>query len=345
MIQSLRMNNFRNFSLREVSFDTGINIIIAKNGSWKTNILEALSLPSAPLVESQIDYLISKWENNVFVEITWASNRICYSYDKQKNKKQYIIGTKWTTKSKIKEYYPHIISFHPMLMNLPYLSPSERRNFLDEILSMTFPEYKKELQTYKKILSSRNKVLKNISDGKSEESELDFWDTKYISSCEIIYEYRQKIIQYFIQHIGELKKYFFGKIETIEFLYNTKIDIQNVTHEIQSYIAKNRNKEILLRKTLRWPHLDDFDILIDDIPLIHYASRWEVKSILIWMKLLEKGFIGQYASKKDIVYLIDDLLSELDDEHRNLLIEHLDGHQAIITSIQDVDIIWKKIFI
>ena len=339
------MNNFRNFSLREVSFDEGINIIIAKNGSWKTNILEALSLPSAPLVESQVEYLIAKWENNVFVEIVWSSNRICYSYDREQNKKQYIIGSKTTSKSKVKEYYPHVISFHPMLMNLLYLSPSERRNFLDEILSMTFPEYKKEIQNYKKLISSRNKVLKNISDGKSEVSELDFWDAKYISSCESIYEYRQKIISYFIEHIDSLKKYFFGKIETIKFLYSTKIDIQHAAAEIQSYIVKNRNKEILLRKTLRWPHLDDFDIFIDDIPLIHYASRWEVKSILIWMKLLERGFIKKYAHKKEIIYLIDDLMSELDMEHRNLLIEHLQGHQAIVTSIQDIEITWNKIFI
>jgi len=339
------MNNFRNFSMREVSFDDGINLIIAKNGSGKTNILEALSYPSAPLVETQVEYLVKKWETSLFVEVRGLSNKISYSYEIATKKRQYLIESKSTTKQKVKILYPHIISFHPMLMNLPYLWPSERRKFLDEILVMTFPEYKNILRDYKKILLNRNRVLKNISEGKSSESELDFWDTQYVDAAQKVYTYRKKIIEYFGDSTSQLLQYFFWKVEKIEFIYISKTPLVETKDYLQNYISKNRTKEILLRKTLRWPHLDDFEIRIDTTALTHFASRWEVKSVLIWMKLLEKNFVEQYSDKTHIVYLIDDLLSELDTEHRNMLLENIKGHQSIITSIEDINIHGKKIFI
>lgn len=339
------MNNFRNFSERKVSFDDGINLIIAKNGSGKTNILEALCLPSDPLVESAPEYLVKIWEPSLYVEISWKKNAISFSYDAESKKKKYIIAWKSTTKAKVKSYYPHIVSFHPMLMNLLYMGPSERRSFLDEILTMTFPEYKKILSEYKKILLNRNRLLKNISEKKSEPRELDFWDSKYISAAEEIYTYRNKIISYFEANISSLEKYFFGKIQKLHFKYSSKTDLDSTREYLQTYISENRDKEIMLRKTLRWPHLDDFTIIVDDMPLAHFASRWEVKSILLWLKFLETWFVDAHCDKKEIVYLIDDLLSELDSEHRELLIQNMDWYQSIITSIQDIDILWKKIYL
>jgi recombinational DNA repair ATPase RecF len=75
-------------------------------------------------------------------------------------------------------------------MNMMYLSPSLRRDFLDEILLKTFLEYKNLLNDYKKILISRNKVLKNIKEQKSNIDELEFWNNKFINIATIIYNYR-----------------------------------------------------------------------------------------------------------------------------------------------------------
>jgi len=75
-------------------------------------------------------------------------------------------------------------------MNIMYLSPNLRREFLDEILLKTFNDYKIILSDYKKILISRNRVLKNIKEKKSEISELDFWNNKFINFATKIYNYR-----------------------------------------------------------------------------------------------------------------------------------------------------------
>lgn len=345
MIQSIRIKNFRNFSQREISFSWDKNIIIGKNGHGKTNILEALSLPSSPLVESRPEHLLRHGEEMFFVGYTLDSWAASVSFSQDGSKKKYLISQKSTTKQKLKEYYPHVISFHPMIMNMMYLGPSERRNFLDEILASSFPDYSKLLWQYKKIVTHRNKVLKNISEGKSQMHEIDFWDSKFLIASELVYSYRNKIVTFLEEHIESLQKYFFWKISSIEFSYLTKVDMKDVKHSLESYIRENKQKEILLRKTLRWPHLDDFQILVNGTNLIHFASRGEVKSIILWLKFLETDFIRTHSSKEWILFLIDDLLSELDSDHRELLLDHISWYQSIMSSIEDFNIDAQKIYL
>ena len=280
-----------------------------------------------------------------FVSYTLKNGMCSFSYSKDGKKRKYFIGDKSTTKQKLSIFYPHIISFHPMVMNMMYLGPSERRNFLDEILTQSFQEYKSLLLSYKKILTSRNKVLKNIFEKKSNISELDFWNSKFIDTAEHVYIYRKKISDFFMEHVDELKWYFFWKIEKIEFVYETKIDISQPRESLRKYIKENTKKEIMLRKTLRWPHLDDFHILLDTVPLIRFASRGEVKSVILGLKFLETSFIEQHSQKQEILFLIDDLLSELDTEHRKLLLDHIRWYQSIISSIEDFWVDGNKIFI
>ena len=344
MIQALHLKNFRNFLEKKCIFSAEKNIIIGNNGHGKTNILEALSLPTWWLVESLPAYLLSQWEETFFVSYTLDNWKYAISYQSDGQKK-YFIESKSTSKKKLAEIYPHVISFHPMMMNMMYLGPSERRHFLDEMTLKAFPEYKNIYTGFKKVLQSRNKLLKNISEKKSESSELWFWDEKYIDLATQVYNYRSKSIVFLSQQSHELKKYFFGKIQNLDFKYQSKISIERVEKDLQKYIQENREKEILLRKTLRWPHLDDFDIIVDGTPLIHYASRGEVKSIILWLKFLETQFIENHSHKQEVLFLIDDLLSELDSDHRDMLWKHIWTRQCILSSIEDLHIEGTKILL
>jgi len=321
------------------------NIIIWNNGQWKSNILEALSLPVWWMVESKDQYLIQHAAEVMFIKYNLTLWTIAYAYDNNTGKKKYFLWDKSTTPAKLRLSYPHIISFHPMIMNLMYLGPSHRRDFLDSIIVSAFPAYQKILAKYKKVLNSRNKVLKNIYLEKSQISEIEFWNDNFIKTASEIYSYREKIVDFIQESQMQLCEYFFWKVSQAEFTYISKIKISDAEAELRAYIRNNMEKEILLRKTLRWPHLDDFDILVDDTPLIHFASRWEVKSVLLGLKFLETKFIQEQSDKKEIIYLIDDLLSELDVIHRELLWKHIWNKQCIMTSIEDVEIEWNKIYI
>lgn len=345
MIQKLKLSRFRNFFEEEFSFSPGTNLIIAPNGKGKTNILESLCLSDHAFQERDMNALLHEQENILHISYFCDTGVLWFAYDKESHQKKFYCAGKSTTRGKFREYYPQIVSFHPLFLNIMYFWPSARRDFLDEILIKAYPEYEKKLRNYKKILSHRNKLLKNIFERKSQESELQFWNESFIESACDIYRFRKKIISFLEQETPKLKEYFFGKIQTLSFVFHSKIHIDSPEKGLREYIEREQSKEILLRKTLRGPHLDDFDILVNTQPLIQYASRGEVKSILLWLKYIETQFLESTQENKEILFLVDDILSELDKAHSELLFQTLGKRQSIITSIYDCNISAHKIYL
>jgi len=134
------------------------------------------------------------------------SDTLSIFYDKKLSKKKYAINSKATTKKKFSTLSLKSVLFSPFAMNMMYLSPSLRRDFLDNILLSSFPEYSQILKNYKKSLINRNKVLKNICKNKSEKSEIIFWNNDFIKNCVEVYKYRKKIITYLEKHSHSLIK-------------------------------------------------------------------------------------------------------------------------------------------
>ncbi|NUJ97642.1 DNA replication/repair protein RecF [Candidatus Gracilibacteria bacterium] len=334
MIKSLSIKNFRNFQNKTFSFEKDINFILGDNGSGKSNILEAISILCGNEIFGLDFYnLVNKEEEVFFIESEDnEGNKVSVSYDKINNIKKIAINGKNTSISKQKDFVAKSIVFHPMVMNMMYLSPSLRRDFLDSILSHSYGEYAKLLKSYKDILKNRNKVLKNIKEGKREKKEIIFWNQKFIEIASQIYFYRFELKKYFSKHINSLLIYFDGKISNISFHYITKVDQEKKEESIEGYLIKNLERDIILGNTHIGPHVDDFDIMLDTVSISHFASRGEAKSIILGLKLLETQFIEEKTQKKPIL-LIDDLLSEIDEKHKNIILSQLNGYQIIISSL------------
>jgi DNA replication and repair protein RecF len=338
LISDVKLIHFRNFDQKKVSDLSEKNFIIWENGKWKTNILEALSLLwNNSMSHLHIDNLVEKWQNNFYIEyLDDQVGSVGISFDKEKKKKCYIINAKNVTKKKFVEITYKCVIFSPQWMNLFYLSPSLRRDFLDNILSNSFDEYSDLLKTYKKIVTSRNKLLKSIQEWKSHRDDINFWNTQFIRISEQIYSYRFPLIHYFQSHIDTSKEYFNWKVDNIKFEYNTKVNPNSISEDIKLYLDKNFERDIILWKTAIWPHVDDFHVLVDNISLIDFASRWETKSVIIWLKMLETVFIEKKTWKKPIL-LIDDLMSELDENHKKMLTKKIKYYQTFISSISQLE--------
>lgn len=334
MIKELKLVNFRNFEQFKLDSLEKENFIIWENWKWKTNILESISLLcNNSITWLSLDELINKWKDYFFIEyISQDWKKISFSYTKEKKKKQFMLNNNKITKKKFNQITNKCVIFSPIIMNMLYLSPNLRRTFLDDILKSSFEEYEKLLSDYKKVVKSRNKILKNILDWKCSYDDIRFWDEKFIQIASNIYKYRFKVINFLKSTFDTTKEFFSWKIEKIELIYCTKVSENNIEQDLKNYLEKNLKRDIILWRTAIWPHVDDFEIHVDDISLTHFASRWETKSIILWLKLIEWIFIEKMTWKRPIL-LIDDLLSELDQIHKNMLLKKIEYYQTFISSI------------
>lgn len=337
MLKKIKILNFRSIQSMDLYFEK-VNNIIWNNWSWKTNILQAICcLFQNNISKLKIEELLKIWEKNLYIEwyyvnSNWLENKLTFSYDWESKKKQIALNWKKIAKKILHENILKISYFSPISMNLFYLWPKYRRDFLDDILKNTYSDYEKLLSDYEKIIKNRNKVLKNIFEKKSEKKEIIFWDKEFVKLAKKIYEYRIDLNDYIAQNIKDNKNVFQDKVDNISYKYITKVNLNDIENCIKDYLDKNLERDILLQKTHIWPHIDDFDIMIDGKSLVTFASRWEIKSMIISLKLIEINYIKK-ITWKDPIILIDDLASELDLKHSNLILEKLSNLQVIFTSI------------
>lgn len=336
MLNKVKIINFRSIENMDLYFEKTTNIIW-KNWAWKTNILQAICFLFWYNLSSFFWDILKIWEKNLYLE--WflldendIEKKITFSFDKEIWKKLITLNSKKITKRFLFENISKISYFSPTQMNLFYLWPKVRRDFLDDILKNVFLGCEKIFSDYEKIIRNRNKVLKNIFLEKSNRSEIDFWNEEMIKSAKKIYEYRMGLVNFIKENIKKYNYIFSNKIKDITFEYKTKVDLENIDKSIKNYLETNFQRDIILQKTQIWPHLDDFDIILDNKNILNFASRWEIKSIIIILKLLEINYIKK-ITKKTPLLLIDDLTSELDEDHINFVLNELSNLQIVFTSI------------
>lgn len=339
MLKKLKIVQFRSIHTMDLNFEKR-TAIIGKNWAWKTNILQAICHVFGKKNEFSFDDMLQIWWDYMYLEAFFEKdnfeNKVTFSYDKTTDKKLITLNGKKATKKQLFEHLLKISYFSPIQMNLFYLWPKTRRDFLDSILSQTFLEYDTLLKNYEKIVKNRNKVLKNIFEGKSKKEEIDFWNTNFIQTAKKIYEYKIPLNKFIQQQIQLHPDVFQNKITRIDYTYITKVNLENIEESIQTYLDKNFERDIILWKTHIWPHIDDFDVLINGKSLTSFASRGEIKSIILILKQIEIQYIKQITWIEPIL-LIDDLGSELDEEHFLLMLEKTKELQIIYTAITAIE--------
>lgn len=341
MLTGIKLHNFKNHL--DSSFDFNeLNLIIWPNGSGKTNILEAIYflVNAHPYQSQKVEKMKNfLWDNFIINWIisteVWIDKDIKITYDWSLWKLSYLYSLSRLSKAKYLEVSKYIWVFlSPQEMNIMYLGPSWRRDFLDEVCFLYDKNFHKIKNDYSKILKNRNKILKNIKEWLSLKIELKYRDEIFIKTASIYYRHRLLFINYIKNNINQIEE-LLGKRYTIYFEYLTKVDLTNIENSIKNYLDKNIDRDIMLGHTYIWPHLDDFVFKIkkwdEFYNSFEFLSRWENKSILIWLKFLQIEFYSEKNSEK-ILLLLDDIFSELDDEHIRAVLEYSKNFETFITA-------------
>jgi DNA replication and repair protein RecF len=226
------------------------------------------------------------------------------------------------------------VFFSPIEMNIIYLGPTLRRDFLDEVCSLYNPSFIKVRSDYQKILRNRNKLLKAINDWKATKQDLRFWDDNFIEKATLFYKYRLDFINFVKSNLNIVENFLEGKYK-LSFDYITKVEVDDIEGSIRKYLTKNIDRDIIVGHTYIWPHLDDFVFNALFNEKSHNTqdclSRWENKSILIWLKFLEIEYF-KIRHHENIIILLDDIFSELDDEHMATVMDYCKNFTTFITA-------------
>ena len=218
--------------------------------------------------------------------------------------------------------------FGPQDLDLVTESPSLRRDYLDSVLSQIDREYRRATLSYNKALRNRNKLLYQIREEGVPRSQLLFWDKLLIKNGDYIARQREEFIDY-----ANLTEPLKGHSFSLEY------DKSAIS---EARLEKYAKEEVAAATTLVGPHRDDFIFMIEESShsaeeqreLAKYGSRGEQRMGVLWIKLAELYFIEKMADQKPTL-LLDDIFSELDHEHRDIVGEIADEQQTIITTADE----------
>ncbi len=318
-----------------------VNIIIGENARGKTNILESIYLAATSKSNrlSSDKEIIKIGEESSIINISYIkdnlSHRTIIKLNKNSKKEIAIDGE---IKRKISDLLGNIflVFFSPDDLSLVKGGPSERRRFLDIELCQIDKVYLKNLSNYHKILKERNLLLK--SKEKINYDLLDVYDEQLANFGTKIIIKREEFIKNINSYYKDLHFKISGEKEKARIKYKKNVK-ENVFLE---QLKRNRNTDIEKRNTSLGPHKDDFNFIVNEINLRNYGSRGQVRTAVLSLKLSEIEIIKNLVHISPIL-LLDDVLSELDENRQVFLIDQLKEIQTIITGTGVEDFIIKKL--
>lgn len=343
-ITNLKLTNFRNHSKISLNFDDNVTLITGNNGSGKSSILEAINLLSTGRTRmSKYDRdLIQYGKDFCSIEASVKTKDQDFNMELQiiKNENFENASTKKAKINKVAksmQYFTGIFNsvlFSPQDIQLITGSPSERRRYMDDMISQIDIDYKRSLNNYLKAVRQRNKLLENINKGLGGQREINFYTDQISKDGKIIQEKRHQMFEDINPILLENGKVLNDKKTKIEILYK-----KNEINEKR--LEEYKSREIAAMTTLIGPHRDDFEIVFNDHDVSNFGSRGEQRSCVLSLKIGEIEFIEKRKGERPVL-LLDDIFSELDDKHQLAVLETINSKQTTITSTSTPDFLSGK---
>ena len=345
----VEIKNFRNSEHAVVEFSEGVNVLLGSNAQGKTNLLEAIYLActSKSFRASSDSQLIRFGSDFAFVSVDFTDTRrqnISFSYQTGKRRQIEINKNKITKISDVVGRFKCVL-FCPEHLSLIKGAPSVRRDFLDFAICQLRPMYTVSLQKYERILKERNTLLKNaLDDRKTYDNTIEFWNEQLCHEAAIISRMRESYVKqaeaYMVECFTQMSKLTGreNEIPTLKYKGSSaqeSYEDLNLTRDNYMRLLHERpEREIFAGTSLYGVHRDDIEICLGDKPARDFASQGQQRSLALCLKLAE-GEIVKKESGEYPVFLLDDVLSELDDGRRKYLIDEIKNRQVIMTSCEN----------
>lgn len=330
-VKSLKLKNYRNYELLNMTFDSNTNILYGDNAQGKTNILEALFVSGTTKSHrgTKDRDLIRFDHDESHIETVVEKNGIVFQIDmhlKKNNPKGIAINKIPIRKAGELFGIIHFIFFSPEDLNVIKEGPSGRRRVIDLELSQLDKVYLNNLFNYNRVVNQRNSLLKEIAFKESLLDTLDVWDMQLANYGEKIIEGRKDFIKKINEIISEVHLKLTGGKENISLSYESSIGDMPLSEALKKY----RERDVRFKSTSVGPHRDDLCFKSGGLDIRKFGSQGQQRTAALSLKLSEIELVKQVIRDTPVL-LLDDVLSELDKHRQNYLLDSIHDIQTVIT--------------
>ncbi|MCI7813261.1 MAG: DNA replication/repair protein RecF [Lachnospiraceae bacterium] len=331
IIESLKLNRFRNYDSLKLEFDTGTNIFYGDNAQGKTNILEAIYLCGTTKSHrgSKDREMIQFGQEEAHICMGILKNHAKIQVDMHlKKNKAKGIAINGVPIRKASELFgiANFIFFSPEDLNIIKSGPAERRRFLDLELCQLNKIYLYHLTNYNKIIVQRNKLLKEAAFHPEYFDMLEVYDSQMALHGSKVIEEREKFILHLNEVIRRVHAKLSGGREELRLDYDRNVQAEHFFEQLQ----RNRDRDVHFKMSTVGPHKDDIRFCIGDLDVRKFGSQGQQRTAALSLKLAEIELVKQEIRDTPIL-LLDDVLSELDSKRQHYLLDSIGAIQTFIT--------------
>lgn len=331
IIKSIELSDYRNYDTLSLKFDRGTNIFYGDNAQGKTNILEAIYVSATTKSHKGskdreiVNFHKEEAHIRTYVEKDGVETRVDMHLRKSKSKGIAIDGQKIKKAADLLGLC-NVVFFSPEDLGIIKNGPAERRRFVDMELCQLDSFYLYNLNHYNKIVNQRNKLLKDMFLNPDLKETLGIWDMQLVSFGSKVIERRKLFVEQLGGILKDIHRKLSGGKEELTVRYEPDVEITDFERKLQ----ESQERDIRAKMTSVGPHRDDFSFLIGDVDIRRYGSQGQQRTAALSLKLAEIELVKK-ITKDTPILLLDDVLSELDSNRQNYLLNSIGDIQTIIT--------------
>ena len=347
VIEKIELNHFRNYEQLSFEPHEGINLFFGKNGSGKTNLLEAIhycALGKSHRVSQDVPVIFAGQKaGSCFVTVRgkWGRNEIGVRLQPgDDGGKNVLIDRKKVKKLSDMMGVLRCVIFSPEDLDLIKEGPGVRRRFMDMMISQISRTYFIALQQYRGAMEQRNAILRNSRLlNQAPDSMIEDFESAMVEQAAIIYHERKKITSMMGAESLQIYQEISGrKDECFQIKYHGFLKNENdQIDEFRKMLWESREDDQRLGVTSVGPHRDDLHLTLNRKSMKLFASQGQMRTAALTLKLVQLRILTKVSGESPVL-LLDDVMSELDLNRRMNLLREIGSIQTFITFSDEGDL-------
>lgn len=344
-LSSLKLVHMRSHIQGSFTFDENVNAIVGLNGSGKTTLLEAMYvLLRGSSFRGSISEMIRWGEYSTALELKIknardsSTRRLAIELpENNKPTKKWVVNNNMSARLAPRDKLP-VVLFEPDIGRMITGSPERRRHYVDNLASQLDPAVAQAQLRFERTLRQRNLLLKSLDPHhitKTQNDQLFVWNMQLATLSETLVTGRQEVLLTLQNDISSQYKVLGGSDDVL-LTYKSSVTNQADLYasRLLQFLETSLMRDAIIGHTSFGPHRDDIEIRLADQSAKERASRGEIRTIVLALKLLEADLLRKKYTENNIrpVLLFDDVLSELDLHHQAQILSGFKDYQVFITT-------------